>query len=154
MTGPTNFCDVSQETPPISSTGRATQLFEDMSTHDPTAIADSGGTTLVNTPECITDAEEPPSKAEEMASKAVKKVKNAALYTFGDAPLYQQDNHYILSGYRGELKSFQGCFESLWYLHNETGMLSFGYKETDRSEYMVPFSGSNWVWHSCGRCII
>ena len=56
-----------------------------------------------------------------MASETVNKVKKAVLYAFGDAPLYQQDNHYILSGYRGELKSFQRCFESLWYLHNETG---------------------------------
>ena len=119
--------------------------------HDPTVIADSGGTTLVNTPECTTDGEETPSKAEEMASEAVKKV---VLYAFGDAPLYQRDNHYILSGYRGELKSFQRCFESLFYLHNESGILSCPYVGTNVSEYMVSSSGSNWVWHSSGSCFV
>lgn len=91
-----------------------------MSPQDPTTDPDSAGTTLVNTPE-MTETEEDPTPAEEMASKAIKRVKKAVLYTFGEAPPFQQDNHYILSGYRGELKSFKGCLDSLWYWHNETG---------------------------------
>jgi len=98
----------------------SSQPNKDMTSEDSTDVHDSATTTLVNTPECSSDAEEV-SKMGELASKTAKTVKNAVLYTFGDAPSYQQDNHYILSGYRGELGTFQRCFHSLLYLHNETG---------------------------------
>ncbi|KAG7872165.1 hypothetical protein KL938_005372 [Ogataea parapolymorpha] len=41
-------------------------------------------------------------------------------YLFDEIPLWQQDNHYIRSGYVRETNSFKGCFDSLFYLHNET----------------------------------
>jgi len=91
-----------------------------MSPQNRTTNGGSTDTTLVNTPE-MTETEDDTEKVKEMTSKAVKKVKKAVLYTFGDAPPFQQDNHYILGGYRGELNSFKGCFDSLWYWHNETG---------------------------------
>jgi len=92
-----------------------------MTSEDSTDVHDSATTTLVNTPEFSSDAEEVP-KIGELASKTAKKVKKVVLYAFGDAPSYQQDNHYILGGYRGELGTFQRCFHSLLYLHNETGI--------------------------------
>jgi hypothetical protein len=58
----------------------------------------------------------------DMATEAFRKVESIVLYAFHQAPPYQQDNQYIVGGYRGELKSFKGCIESLWYLHNETGI--------------------------------
>ena len=60
----------------------------------------------------------------EMAAEAMRKVEAVVLYAFQQAPPYQQDNHYILSGYRGELRSFKQCIQSLWYLHNESGSVS------------------------------
>jgi len=57
----------------------------------------------------------------ELASKTLKKVESIVLYAFHQAPSYQQDNQYILSGYRGELNSVKRCIQSLWYLHNESG---------------------------------
>ncbi|KAK6463302.1 putative hemolysis-ralated integral membrane protein [Scheffersomyces coipomensis] len=33
---------------------------------------------------------------------------------------WQQDNHFILSGYVKETSSYKECFESLFYVHNET----------------------------------
>ena len=59
---------------------------------------------------------------ERVALKAAKQVESIILYAFHELPGYQQDNHYILEGYRGELNSFKRCIESLWYLHNESGM--------------------------------
>ncbi|KAG7836662.1 hypothetical protein KL942_004580 [Ogataea angusta] len=41
-------------------------------------------------------------------------------YLFDEIPLWQQDNHYIRSGYVLETNSFKDCFNSLFYLHNET----------------------------------
>jgi adiponectin receptor len=99
-----------------------------MSPQTRTTNGDSADTTLVNTPE-MTETEEDTPKVKEMTSKAVKKVKKAVLYTFGDAPPFQQDNRYILGGYRGELNSFKGCFDSLWYWHNETGTFYYLYEE-------------------------
>lgn len=51
----------------------------------------------------------------------MKATDRIVLYAVHDVPFYQQDNRFILSGYRGELKSFKLCLGSLWYLHNETG---------------------------------
>ncbi|KAH3668559.1 hypothetical protein OGAPHI_002313 [Ogataea philodendri] len=41
-------------------------------------------------------------------------------YLFSEIPQWQRDNHYILSGYVRETKSFRACWDSLFYLHNET----------------------------------
>ena len=34
---------------------------------------------------------------------------------------WRRDNPAILTGYRRETKSWRGCAESVWWLHNETG---------------------------------
>ena len=79
----------------------------------------SSETTLVNTPEPRTPQESSRSMAD-IASKAIDKIESIVLYAYHESPFYQQDNRFILSGYRGELNSFERCFRSLWYLHNET----------------------------------
>ncbi|KAJ1958732.1 hypothetical protein GGI12_004662 [Dipsacomyces acuminosporus] len=38
-----------------------------------------------------------------------------------ELPQWMRDNQYILSGYRPQTNSFNKCFGSLFYLHNETG---------------------------------
>lgn len=42
------------------------------------------------------------------------------LKSWDEIPSWQQDNEYILSGYRQATGSFKRCFESLGYVHNET----------------------------------
>jgi adiponectin receptor len=42
------------------------------------------------------------------------------LLKWSELPSWQQDNHYILSHYRPATNSFYGCFQSMFYLHNET----------------------------------
>jgi adiponectin receptor len=84
----------------------------------------SAESTLVNTPETPSPGPETAeSTIEDFALKASHKVKSIVLYPFHEAPSYQQDNHFILSGYRPQFNSFKGCFHSLFYLHNETGTL-------------------------------
>lgn len=83
-------------------------------------LPDDSESTLVNTPEPGT-----PQALEDAASKAIDKIEYIVLYAFHECPLYQRDNHYILRGYRGELNSFKRCFDSLWYVHNETGKPRF-----------------------------
>lgn len=78
----------------------------------------SSETTLLSTPGPRT-----PPELEDVASKAIDKIESIVLYAFHESPLYQQDNHYILRGYRGELNSFKRCLDSLLYVHNETGRL-------------------------------
>lgn len=42
------------------------------------------------------------------------------LHFYHELDEWQQDNHYIKSGYVKETGTFSGCFESLTYLHNES----------------------------------
>lgn len=42
------------------------------------------------------------------------------LLNWDQIPPWQQDNEYILSGYREPTKSFRKCCQSLKYIHNET----------------------------------
>ncbi|KAL2046268.1 hypothetical protein N7G274_001715 [Stereocaulon virgatum] len=42
------------------------------------------------------------------------------LLKFDELPSWQQDNHYILANYRPESHSYFRCFQSLFYLHNES----------------------------------
>lgn len=37
-----------------------------------------------------------------------------------DAPVWMRHDVYITRGYRRSQNSFRGCFDSLWYIHNET----------------------------------
>ena len=42
------------------------------------------------------------------------------LLKWADLEEWQRDNHYILSHYRPATYSYMGCFQSLFYLHNES----------------------------------
>lgn len=64
-----------------------------------------------------------PSATEVIADTAKtieQKVVNSLTVLWDDLPSWQQDNHYIQSGYRPESASFQKSFASLGYLHNES----------------------------------
>ncbi|CAG8950711.1 hypothetical protein HYFRA_00002921 [Hymenoscyphus fraxineus] len=52
--------------------------------------------------------------------KVEKKIESALTVLWDDLPAWQQDNHYIHSGYRPESNSFLKSFASLGYLHNES----------------------------------
>jgi adiponectin receptor len=54
------------------------------------------------------------------AKKVEKSVENALTVLWDELPSWQQDNHYIHSGYRPASNSFQKSFASLGYLHNES----------------------------------
>lgn len=43
-----------------------------------------------------------------------------SLYYYHEIDEWQQDNHFIRSGYVKETSSFRECFNSLFYLHNES----------------------------------
>lgn len=63
------------------------------------------------------------SVAEEVVDglhNAEQKVKDALVVLWDDLPSWQQDNQYIISGYRPQSNSFKKSFGSLGYLHNET----------------------------------
>ena len=60
--------------------------------------------------EVITDA----------AKSLEKKIENALTVLWDDLSSWQQDNHYIQSGYRPASASFRKSFASLGYLHNES----------------------------------
>jgi hypothetical protein len=55
-----------------------------------------------------------------LVTKVEKKVSHAFTVLWSDLPSWQQDNHYIHSGYRPETNSFSRSFSSLSYIHNET----------------------------------
>lgn len=54
------------------------------------------------------------------AKNVEKRIENALTVLWDDLPSWQQDNHYIHSGYRPASSSFQKSFSSLGYLHNES----------------------------------
>jgi len=54
------------------------------------------------------------------AKNVERKIENALTVLWDDLPSWQQDNHYIHSGYRPQSFSFQKSFASLGYLHNES----------------------------------
>ncbi|PWW74687.1 HlyIII-domain-containing protein [Tuber magnatum] len=56
----------------------------------------------------------------EAAKSAEKKVEEALTVLLHELPLWMQDNHFIISGYRPQSLSFYKSFRSLIYLHNET----------------------------------
>jgi len=64
-----------------------------------------------------------PSATEVIADAAKtieKRVENALTVLWDDLPSWQQDNHYIHSGYRPASASFKKSWASLGYLHNES----------------------------------
>jgi adiponectin receptor len=56
----------------------------------------------------------------ETIKQTEKRIENALVVLWDDLPSWQQDNHYIHSGYRPASGSFYKSFASLGYLHNET----------------------------------
>jgi adiponectin receptor len=56
----------------------------------------------------------------ETVKQAEKRVESALLVLWDDLPSWQQDNHYIHSGYRPASGSLSKSFASLGYLHNES----------------------------------
>jgi adiponectin receptor len=56
----------------------------------------------------------------EAARNVEKKIGKALTVLWDDLPSWQQDNHYIHSGYRPQSFSFKKSFASLGYLHNES----------------------------------
>jgi adiponectin receptor len=64
-----------------------------------------------------------PSTTEVITSTAKsieRKIEDALTVLWDDLPSWQQDNHYIHSGYRPASGSFQKSFASISYLHNES----------------------------------
>ncbi len=49
-----------------------------------------------------------------------KPFKNTLIHSWNDLPLWLQDNHFILTGYRSPTNSYVESFSSLRYLHNES----------------------------------
>ena len=60
------------------------------------------------------------AQEDDLVTKVEKKVSNALTVLWSDLPSWQQDNHYIHSGYRPASNSFYRSFSSLSYIHNET----------------------------------
>src|SRR5436305_5620486 len=56
----------------------------------------------------------------EVAKEIEERVEKAILLLWDELPSWQQDNHYIRSGYRRESRSYRESFASLGYLHNES----------------------------------
>lgn len=54
------------------------------------------------------------------ALNAEKKLEAKLTYLWSEIPSWQQDNHYITSGYRGASNSYAKSWKSLLYIHNET----------------------------------
>lgn len=50
---------------------------------------------------------------------------NSTTLTWSELPKWMQDNIFITSGYRSPNNSYRRCFQSLFYLHNESGLCSF-----------------------------
>lgn len=56
----------------------------------------------------------------ESAGKAEREIEKRLTVLWHDLPVWQQDNHYIQSGYRPASNSYKKSAQSLRYLHNET----------------------------------
>jgi len=54
------------------------------------------------------------------ARRVEKKIEKALTVLWDDLPSWQQDNHFIQSGYRPASNSFHQSFASLRYVHNES----------------------------------
>ena len=58
--------------------------------------------------------------SKEVLDTIVSPERSQSLKRWTEIPSWQQDNEYILSGYRQPTGSFKRCFKSLGYIHNET----------------------------------
>jgi hypothetical protein len=59
-------------------------------------------------------------KAAGMAASGEKELESKLTLLWHEIPLWLQDNHYIIRGYRPATNSYIKSFQSLGYLHNET----------------------------------
>jgi adiponectin receptor len=59
--------------------------------------------------------------AEKAVAKSVQETKEKLLFLYHELPEWQQDNQFIVGGYVRETLSFKKSWQSLLYLHNETG---------------------------------
>ncbi|KAK8192761.1 hypothetical protein M8818_007933 [Zalaria obscura] len=59
-------------------------------------------------------------KTEEIANTVKEQAKRTLTVAWSDLPSWQQDNHYIRSGYRPATNSYRKSAASLGYIHNET----------------------------------
>ena len=53
-------------------------------------------------------------------SQANKLSGSSKFLNIHELPDWMQNDQYIRQGYRAPQNSIRGCFQSLWYLHNET----------------------------------
>ena len=65
------------------------------------------------------------SSSKDAANKAVQVGRDAAksfqhIWSWEDLPRWMQSDPYIRRGYRRQLDSFSACFQSIFYLHNES----------------------------------
>jgi adiponectin receptor len=60
------------------------------------------------------------SSAISTTSKMEQKLEQKFTYLWEEIEAWQQDNHYIISGYRSASNSYLKSFQSLFYLHNES----------------------------------
>jgi adiponectin receptor len=60
------------------------------------------------------------SKPPSTSSSLPQKVPEKLILLWHELKPWQQDNHYIRSGYRAPSASFTKSWKSLFYLHNET----------------------------------
>jgi adiponectin receptor len=56
----------------------------------------------------------------ETTKKVEKKIEKKLTYLWDEIDAWQQDNHYIISGYRPASNSYLASFKSIFHLHNET----------------------------------
>ncbi|EMD89343.1 hypothetical protein COCC4DRAFT_32116 [Bipolaris maydis ATCC 48331] len=60
------------------------------------------------------------SKAADAGKKIEEKVEEKLIVVWDELSPWQQDNHYIQTGYRAQSNSYSKSWKSLGYLHNET----------------------------------
>jgi adiponectin receptor len=65
-------------------------------------------------------AKQTASGAASTAKEVEKKIESKLTYLWNEIHTWQQDNHYILSGYRPATNSYLKSYSSLFYLHNES----------------------------------
>ncbi|KAH7077561.1 hemolysin-III related-domain-containing protein [Paraphoma chrysanthemicola] len=60
------------------------------------------------------------SEAVQTTKEVEKKIEDKLTILWHEIDTWQQDNHYIISGYRPQSNSYRKSFKSLGYLHNES----------------------------------
>ena len=68
----------------------------------------------------MTSEKKPPKEADSVLEKTEKKIESALTVAWHQIQDWQQDNHYITSGYRPASNSYAKSAASIGYLHNES----------------------------------